>query len=57
MASPSSPDLATRLAQLEKELRELRARVAALERLVTKGGEHPADSTIVRQKVTFDWQA
>ena len=57
MASPASPDLPARVAQLEKEVRELRARIAALERLMAKGGEHPADSTIVRQKVTFDWQA
>jgi hypothetical protein len=30
--------------------------VAALERLVGAGDLHPADSTTVQRKVTYDWQ-
>ncbi len=57
MASDASSDLAARLARLEQELRELRLRVAALERLVGSAGEHPADRTVVQGKVSYDWQA
>ncbi len=57
MAVPVAPELAARIAQLEKEIRELRARVVALERLVGAGGLHDYDQATVRQKVAFDWQA
>lgn len=57
MATPVEADLATRLAALEKEIRELRLRVVALERLVGAGGLHDYDQATVRQKVSFDWQA
>jgi hypothetical protein len=50
------PDLAARLADLERSLRDLRTRVAALERLMGAGSEHPADETAVRKKVVYDWQ-
>lgn len=56
MAEERSTDLAARLDQLDRELRQLRARVAALERLVGSGGEHPSDRATVREKVSFDWQ-
>jgi hypothetical protein len=54
MAAPT--DLAARVAELEHELRELRLRVAALERLVGTAGEHDADRSTVGRKVTYDWQ-
>jgi hypothetical protein len=54
MATPG--DLAARVAELERELRDLRLRVAALERLVGTAGEHSADRTTVERKVTYDWQ-
>ena len=52
-----SADVRTRLADLERELERLRVRVAALERLMGAGSEHPADESTVRRKVTYDWQA
>lgn len=57
MADSSDPALLDRLARLERELRELRARVAALERAVGTSGEHPSDRSTVREKVAYDWQA
>lgn len=56
MAEERSTELTNRLDQLDRELRQLRARVAALERLVGSGGEHPSDRATVREKVSFDWQ-
>jgi hypothetical protein len=56
MAASGTPDLAARLAGLERELRELRIRLIALERLVGAGEEHPTDQTTVRRKVSYDWQ-
>ena len=56
MATNATPDLAARLAEIERELRELRIRVIALERLVGAGEEHPTDQTTVRRKVSYDWQ-
>jgi hypothetical protein len=50
-------ELPDRVAQLERELRELHLRVAALERLVGTAGEHPADRTTVQKKVSYDWQS
>ncbi len=57
MAPPHDDDPAERLASLERELRELRVRVAALERLLGARTEHPADEASVRKKVAYDWQA
>jgi hypothetical protein len=56
MAATSSAELEARIVQLEQELKLLRARVAALERLVGAGGLHPSDQATVRQKVAYDWQ-
>lgn len=56
MAGPTDTALAAKIAELERELRELRARVAALERLVGAGSLHPSDQATVRQKVAYDWQ-
>ena len=57
MSSPATPDLAARLAQAERELKELRSRVIALERMLGAGELHPADSSTVQKKVTYDWQS
>jgi len=57
MASAEEPDLAARLSRVERDLKELHARVVALERLVGAGELHPADSSTVQKKVTYDWQA
>jgi len=57
MSPADSADLEARLARVEHELRELRLRVAALERMVGAGELHPGDSATVQKKVTYDWQA
>jgi hypothetical protein len=57
MSAPSAGDLATRLAELEREVRELRLRVIQLERLVGSSGPHAMDRSTVQEKVSFDWQA
>jgi hypothetical protein len=56
---PPEDDLAlrNRLDDLERELRQLRARVTALERrLGTTTGEHASDRSVVREKAVYDWQ-
>jgi len=57
MSPANPPDLATRLDAVERELKELRLRVAALERMLGAGELHPADSATVQKKVVYDWQA
>ena len=57
MATGSTSELEHRVAELERELRDVRLRLAALERLMGAGAEHPADNTTVRKKVVYDWQA
>ncbi len=57
MVDPGPLDPAARLAELEREVAELRARIVALERLVGASSLHRADEATVRQKVTYDWQA
>ena len=56
MSSPEASDLAARLAQVERALKELRSRVIALERMLGAGEMHPADSSTVQRKVSYDWQ-
>ena len=56
MVPPEASDLATRLAQVERDLKELRARVIALERMLGAGELHPTDSSTVQRKVSYDWQ-
>ena len=56
MAAPAPPSLEARLANVEQELAALRARLAALERLLANPAEHPVDQSAVRRKVTYDWQ-
>jgi hypothetical protein len=60
MAAPPRPppaDLASRLADLERDLRDLKARVATLERLLAPRLENRVDRDVVREKVSYDWQA
>ncbi len=52
----AEPDLASQLEALQREVRLLKLRVAALERLVGNAGEHSADKTVVREKAVYDWQ-
>ncbi|HEY1198889.1 MAG TPA: hypothetical protein VGG32_09240 [Thermoplasmata archaeon] len=56
MSAPEASDLAARLSQVERDLRELRQRVIALERMLGAGELHPADSSTVQRKVSYDWQ-
>jgi len=56
VANEPDPQLLGRIADLERELRQLRARVASLERLVGNAGEHSADKAVVREKAVYDWQ-
>ncbi|HTT73439.1 MAG TPA: hypothetical protein VMG99_04730 [Thermoplasmata archaeon] len=57
MSAPAPPDLAQRIAQLEREIRDLRLRVADLERRLAPRQEHPEDQSTIREKVVYDWQA
>jgi hypothetical protein len=57
MAAPGTGDLSARIADLERQIAELRTRIVALERLVGTASLHRADEETVRGKVTYDWQA
>jgi len=57
MALDEPAQMAAKLAQLEKELRELRLRLAVLEKKLAPRAENPADQSAVREKVSYDWQA
>lgn len=57
MGTDLASDLTARLVALERELKELRLRVAALERLVGSTGEHDVDRSTVQKKVSYDWQS
>jgi len=57
MADDLPPDLIARVERLERELREIRLRMASLEMKVDPRLEHPVDKTAVREKVAYDWQA
>ncbi len=41
---------------MEADIKDLRARIVALERLVGAGGLHDYDQATVRRKVEYDWQ-
>ncbi len=56
MVDPGSSELRQRIDELDRELKALRGRLAALERLMGAGSEHPTDETTVRKKVVYDWQ-
>ena len=57
MATDDPAEMAARLDELEKELRDLRLRLALLEKQLDPRSEHPSDRTAVREKVAYDWQA
>ena len=57
MATDDAAKMADRLAQLEKDIIALRARIAQLEKQLDPRSEHPSDRTAVREKVAYDWQA
>ncbi|HEV2428727.1 MAG TPA: hypothetical protein VGV64_02640 [Thermoplasmata archaeon] len=57
MSPDADAELLARIAALEQEVRGLKARLQAAERLIAPRGEHPVDQSVVRQKVTYDWQA
>ncbi len=56
MADPTS-SLAERLDRIEKQIAEMRRRLADLEKSLAARADHPGDRTAVREKVTFDWQS
>ena len=57
MAASGTSDADARIARLEQQLKDLYARVVALERLVGAGGLHDYDQATVRRKVEYDWQS
>jgi uncharacterized protein YhaN len=56
MSTSSSDPTMTRIAALEQRVKELHARIAALERQLNPDVEHPSDAATVRRKVVYDWQ-
>jgi hypothetical protein len=55
--SPTDPTRA-RLEELERQVLELRRRLAVLEaRLAQSREEHPLDRNTVKEKVVYDWQS
>ncbi|MGC2034837.1 MAG: hypothetical protein WA761_05255 [Thermoplasmata archaeon] len=59
MSASSAGGLEERVAALEQQLRDLRARLAVLEKQRTPNSEseHAADTATIRRKVTYDWQS
>jgi hypothetical protein len=56
VAEPSDAELLQQLQDLQRDIRLLKARLSALERLVGNSGEHSADKATVREKAVYDWQ-
>jgi phage shock protein A len=56
MAGASADDLRARVERLERQLRELEARIEVLEKYTRPRVEHPSDQAAVREKVVYDWQ-
>jgi hypothetical protein len=58
MVASSDPALLARIDSLERQVRELLARVATLEnsRAPRSGSGHSQDRDTVREKVSYDWQ-
>jgi hypothetical protein len=48
--------LTARLQELERQLADLKTRVATLEQLLELRAEHPVDRAAVRGKTVYDWQ-
>jgi hypothetical protein len=66
MATPTTDPASARLDELERQVADLRRRLAALEaRLLQSTGArplqpregHPLDRDTVKEKVVFDWQS
>ena len=57
MSVPTAPDIASRVAELERLVRDLRARVQLLEKGTAPRKENPDDRSTIREKVTYDWQS
>jgi hypothetical protein len=53
----ADPELADRLARLERQVDDLRRRLDSIERGLAVRSDNPVDRTAVREKVTFDWQS
>lgn len=53
----ATPDIAERLARLEKQVAEIRRRLDGIERTLAIRSDNPSDRTAIREKVTFDWQS
>ncbi len=56
MGDPAQDALLDRINRLERDLKELRLRIAALEKRAGASAEHAVDRTAVREKVAYDWQ-
>ena len=56
MESSASEQLMRRLNELERLVKELRARVQELERQLAMRPEHPVDQAAVVEPVRYDWQ-
>jgi hypothetical protein len=54
--SEMPPDVMDRIAELERVVRDLRARISQLELRVQALPEHPVDRTATREKAVYDWQ-
>lgn len=57
MSAPTPDPLSDRIAELERQVRELRARLAALERASAPRVDNPADQRTIREKAVYDWQS
>jgi hypothetical protein len=58
MATPTPDRTAARIDDLERQVSDLRRRLAALEsRLVDPRSPNPIDRETVNQKVKYDWQS
>ncbi len=57
MAGPSVQQLQARIAELERQVAELRQRLRAYERGDRPRQENPVDRKTVQEKVVYDWQS
>ncbi len=57
MSTPDPGELDRRIAELQRQVQALRARVEWLEQSLTPRLDHPVDRATVREKVAYDWQA
>jgi chaperonin cofactor prefoldin len=57
MSAGTEENLKARIAALEHQIRELRSRLAVLERERLPRAENPTDQAVIRRKVQYDWQS